>query len=316
MSTPLSTATPMNLSFGPLDGPRVVDLLDAPRGDRPPVRATTGPASVAAGSAATQDQRAAQRVLGGAAPKQDAGMSKDLAGTKPASAPITISSSSQVVSSDAGWSLRETVTFTKPLGPDTKAELSIGARFRDSSIPGKPSHIQPRVQLGVNHTVLKNERFEFKVGASVYTEFTKNLEGGKSPLKTEYGIGVQASAKVNITKNLDAQLKAGVTQLWTTPGDQSATEPRIEGRLTFKPPKSKAEFYAGGVAEWSFSNSGKSSSASSLFLGASFPVSKNGQIFIQVNHSLDGNDSSYPSSSGFMRNKDTTGFIFGFNTKF
>jgi hypothetical protein len=218
------------------------------------------------------------------------------------------------VRSDAGTTVRATATFTKTLGASTSAEFSIGGRYRDSDLPGKTSQLQPQLKFGVNQTLLKDKHWDIKVGANVFADFTQGLDG-KSAVSAEYGLGAQASVKFSASKDVSLQVTGGATQSWTFPDGGSATKPFIDARVTGKLPGTGVSLYGGGTAEWTLPGEGRPSSASSLYVGASIAIDKATQIDLRVNHGLDGNGSSYASSS-FSRDDGQWGAALTFTKSF
>jgi hypothetical protein len=221
---------------------------------------------------------------------------KDLANTKPASSPITVRLSTQAAVTDAGQTLGGKVTFSKDLGPRTTAELSFGVRDRMSNVRGKPNQLQPSIEGKLTQTLVKTDSFDLKAAVSAGAMGTQVLDG-RSPSSVELTVGGQMSGNYKITKEFSLQATGGVNGSIVLPASTSAIKPFVDGRFTYKPKDSIVSVYAGGQAEWTFPNAGKSSSASALYVGGRVATSKDSELDVKLMYGLDGNKSSYASSN-------------------
>jgi hypothetical protein len=321
-STEMQTTTAGSGSdLGPtaLDGPRVTDLLDPPNdhgSGAPP-----NPLPTPAGSLGAPLPRQAPAILFGRTAPADtpppgqpvSTSASDLASPKPASSPITVRSTTQVISSDAGQSIRETVTIGRQFGSRTSGEVSFGAQTRFSNIDGKAPQLRFNADAKLTQTLFSSKDFDLKAAVTAGALVTETLDG-KTPRTTEFTGGVEASAKWNVAPGLSLLATGGVKASVVSPAGTSSIRPFVDGRVTYAIPNSSVEIYAGGNAEWTFPNEGPPSSASALYGGVSLGVGKNSKLDLRVVHSLDGNNSSYPGQ--FPRDANSQAAIVQFTHNF
>jgi hypothetical protein len=218
-----------------------------------------------------------------------------------------------VINSDAGHSIRETITVGREFGSRTSGEVSFGAQTRFSNIDGKAPQLRFSADAKLTQTLYSSKDFDVKVAGTAGALVTETLDG-KTPRTIEFTGGVEASAKWNAAPGLSFQATGGVKASVVLPTGSSSIRPFVDGRATYAIPNSSVQIYAGGNAEWTFPNEGSPSSASSLYGGVKVGLGKNSELDLRFVHSLDGNNSSYPGQ--FPRDANSQAAILQFTHKF